>query len=76
MCLDDVEVAIEIVVSNAHAHPTQHPAVTAQERRHATEAFFTKSSVVVVQQQVTRRGITSHEKIRPAVLVRIEPQPP
>ena len=41
--------AVEIVVSNAHAHAGQHMAIAA-ERYAAEQCFLTESAVVVVQQ--------------------------
>src|SRR3984885_14042195 len=71
MRLKDVEMPVEIVVPNPHAHAAQNPSVAAQ-RDTPQQRLLPKSSVVVVQQQIARSRVTGHKKVGPSVLVRVQ----
>ena len=70
MRLEQIKMAVEVVVADAHAHAGLLHAIVA-ERDTAHHAFFAKRSVMVVHEQQAGRGIAGDEDVGPAVLVEI-----
>src|ERR1700724_2300273 len=70
MRLEEIEVAVEIIVPHSDAHSRLFLTVFA-EGHSANDTLFAKSSVMVVHEKQTWRRIASYVNIRPAVLVEI-----
>ena len=70
MRLEQIEVAVEIVIAHADAHSGLFLAVFA-ERHAAHHTLFAKSSVVVVHEKQAGSGIAGHVDIGPAIFVEI-----
>ena len=68
MGLEDVEVAVEIVVADCHSHAGLLDAVLA-ERDAAFERFLAKRAVVLVAKEPARRRVARHVDVGPAVVV-------
>src|SRR5580704_9930870 len=69
--LENVKMAIEIVIRHADPHTAQQTSVAAQGYA-AKQSFFAEGAVMVVHQQITRRGVASDENILPSILVHIK----
>src|SRR5215470_16294446 len=70
MSLEEIKVTVKIVVAHAHAHARLFSAIVAQ-RDAALHAFLTKSTVVIVHEEKTRRGVGSHVDVGPSILIEI-----
>src|SRR5580698_5949855 len=71
MGLEDINVAVEIVVAGGNAHAGHLLAIAAISNT-ARQAFFSKCAIVVVHEEQARRGVCGYEDVRPAVFVYIE----
>ena len=71
MRLDDVEVAIQVVVADADSH-SGHLLPIRADGHAAHQAFFAEGAVVVVEQQQACGGVTGHIEIWPAIFVGIK----
>jgi len=70
MGFEEVQVAVEVIITDADAHASLLVAIVAEG--HATEnAFFAERAVVIVHEQQAGSGIASDVDIRPAILVEI-----
>ena len=68
--LEQVQMAVKVVVTYPDAHPRLFHSVIA-ERNAADYALFAKGTVPLVHQQKTRRRITSDENVGPAVFIEV-----
>ena len=69
--LHQVDVTVEIVVSDPDSHAAEWFA-RAAEGDAAQQSLFAKRAIVIVHQKKTGRGVAGHEDVLPAVLVGVE----
>ena len=70
MRLEDIEIAVQIEIADAHSHTRLHHAVRAQGHA-AAQAFLTKCAVAVIAEKEAGRGIAGDKNVRPAIVVEI-----
>jgi len=68
--LEDVQIAVQVVVADRQAHPRLFHPVSVQ-RHSAFQPDIRKRSVVIVAQQETRRRIAGNIEVGPAIVVEI-----
>ena len=68
VCLDQIDVAVEVKVSDADSHASQRLARPA-ERNAAQQGLLAKRAVMIVHQQQARRGVAGDEDVWPSVFV-------
>src|SRR5271156_414309 len=71
MSLENICMAIKVVVAKSHAHAAHLLAVTAY-RQTTRQRLFPKGAVVVIHEEETRRGVARDKDIWPTVLVHVK----
>src|SRR6185312_11303144 len=70
MCLEDVEVSIQVEVSDCDTHSSLFHAIVAQPYA-ALNSFLCKDPIVPVQEEQAGGGVGCDIEIRPAVVVEV-----
>src|SRR6185369_7787832 len=70
MRLEQIDVAVEIVIADADSHPGLFLAVFAKGHA-AHDAFLAKCPIVIVHEQQARRGIAGDVNVGPTILVEV-----
>src|SRR5215471_644789 len=68
--LEEIQMAVEVVVADANAHPRLFHSVFAQSDS-THDSFFAEGAVMVIHKKQTGSGVAGHENIGPAVLVEV-----
>src|SRR6516164_8079035 len=70
MGFEEIQMPIQIVVSDSHAHACLLHAIVAQGHA-AQDSFLAKRSIVVVHEEQARRGVAGHVDVGPTLFFKI-----